>query len=379
LDDEGNPGDGTGKPTVRISHSTFANNRAEAQFSDPALAEPFGAFAGFALGGALSFFAGDTTVSHSEFIDNQAIGGTGANGSNGGFSAGGAIFTNDFSPFDAVGPILGRDSSLHVSHSRFVGNTSSGGDGDGEGTGGLGTGGAITASISFFPETASIRHSVFKYNTAVGGAGGLNGPGGKAVGGGVAALAGADVSVGYSKFAHNEAIGGSGGALGEGGDGIGGGIGLARLITAEPTDFELLIPSITIHHAQLKGNQATGGLGGDGAGGGNGNGGGLGVTQGATATVSRSRFARNLSAGGSGGLGGDGGNGQGGGVYNSGATTSIAHSIVFRNLAQAGSGGFEGSDGEGLGGGLFNAPAGNPQSRSADEAPHTLQSCRHRR
>ena len=237
-------GDGTpGQPVVMISHSTFTGNVAQSLVADPTLAGAFAPFAGFAFGGAFANLAGDATVSHSRFENNSVVGGNGASGSPGGFANGGAIYSDDFSPFDEVPPILGRDSSLDVSHSKFVGNSSTGGIGDAGARGGVSAGGAISVSISFLEDSANIRHSFFQYNTAAGGAGGTDGgDGGAALGGAVSVLAGADAAIANSHFSHNTAQGGTGAAAGNGGDGTGGAIGLGRIVTAVPTPLEALVP-----------------------------------------------------------------------------------------------------------------------------------------
>lgn len=343
-------GEGTpGQPKMDITHSVFSGNRARAAINDPALAGDFAAFSGFAFGGAVANLAGDVSVSHSRFVDNAVFGGNGINGNDGGFANGGAIYTNDFSPFDVVGDVLGRDSSLDVTHSTFVGNSSTAGTGDAAAGGGVAAGGAISASLAFLPDSAHIRHSVFTGNTANGGAGGEGGAGGSAVGGALSVLAGADVAVAYSRFFGNAANGGAGT---DGGDGTGGAIGLGRIVTAVPTPLEALVPSIVVRHTMLRGNSANGGLGIAGTGG-NGNGGGLGVTAAANASVTRSLILHNRAVGGAGTQGGDG---RGGGVFNLGSTTDLARTIIFRNAAEAGDGD---DDGLGLGGGMFNGDDGD--------------------
>ncbi len=349
-------GDGTpGQPVINISHSNFSNNRAIALVADPSVAGDFAPFAGFAFGGAVSNLAGNATITHSHFDNNSVEGGSGASGNPGGFANGGAIYSDDFSPFDGVPPVLGRDSSLTVSHSTFDGNGSTGGVGDTGLPGGVAAGGAISVSIAFLEEAANIQHSLFVHNTATGGAGGAEGgAGGAALGGALSVLAGAEVSVANSRFSHNTAQGGDGAAGGDGGSGTGGAIGLGRIVTAVPTPLEGLLPSLAIRRSSITHNAARGGAGGDGGNGGNGNGGGLGVTQGASANVVGALIVRNQAVGGAGGADGNGGNGQGGGVYNSGSNTSLARTSVFLNYAKAGAAGAGGADGQGLGGGLFN-------------------------
>ena len=254
LDGNGTPG----QPVITITHSTFEGNVARALVADPSTAGSFAPFAGFAFGGAFSNLAGDATVTHSRFVGNSVIGGAGAAGNPGGLANGGAIYSDDFSPFDLVPPLFGRDSNLNVSHSKFVDNHSTGGVGDTAARGGVAAGGAISVSIAFLPESANIRHSFFTHNTATGGAGGAEGgAGGPAIGGALSVLAGADVAVAHSRFSDNQAQGGVGTAGGAGGDGTGGAIGLGRIVTAEPSDLEFLLPSITISHSTLSGNSAS--------------------------------------------------------------------------------------------------------------------------
>lgn len=367
LDDEGNPGEGTPAASVSIRHSTFRHNTAEALVTDPANAGDLAPFAGFALGGAFLSVAGEASVSHSTFLHNTAKSADGIRGNAGGTAVGGAIFSNDFSPFDAVGPIFGRDSRLDVEHSLFIGNAAVGGDGEGGGKGGAANGGAIGASIAFFPEGGAIRHSVFQGNAALGGEGGAaGGEGGDGTGGAVAILAGSSLEIGHAKFTGNLARGGNGGPGAAGGDGQGGGVGLTNLVTSIQVDganlFDGLLPSVTIHHSRFLGNQAQGGRGSSSGGtGGNGIGGGLAVDGGGQASVSRSSFLFNRTQG---GRGETGGNGQGGGVgvTENNAELEIARTFLVGNQAVGGNG--ADADGLGQGGAGFNG--GDPEDLALD-------------
>ena len=358
-------GSGTGSPSIVITHSSFRSNRAEALFSDPANSGDFAPFAGWALGGRRLIEAGNLSVSHTSFHDNEVQGGLGVidvgpSVGNGGAALGGAVFSTDFTPFDSDG-VPGRDSETNIRFSRFVGNEVEGGQGVGSGVGGHAYGGGVAFSISFFPEMGVVSHSRFNGNMATGGDGGASGPGGDGIGGAVASTGGAAADIKFSHFTRNYAMGGDGGGSAAGGDGLGGAVGVPRLVTAVPVpDFER--PGhIDIRRSSFRFNVAAGGIGGDDAGvGGNGMGGAIGIDSGSTANVSRSLLLRNQARGGLGGeFGGDGGMGQGGGLFNgSESLTELSRNIVFSNLAVGGMGQLGGSDGLGQGGGLFNADDG---------------------
>jgi hypothetical protein len=306
----GLPDDGTGPATLFVSHSTFEGNRSEALENNPATVGDLAPFAGFAFGGAIANFASDATVTHSTFIGNSAKSGDGVNGNQGGTGSGGAIKTSDFSPFDGdavpgqAGPntdgIPGRNSSLLVEHSRFIGNSVTGGTGDGDATGGAANGGAISGSIGFFPETGIIRHSLFENNNATGGVGG--GIGGQGTGGAIAAVAGTSFDVEHSRFIDNTATGGQGGTSARGGDGQGGAIGLTNLVTSVQTPdganlFDGLFSSVRIDRSTIARNQSVGGQGGSEGMDGNGLGGGIGLSDGASGEISRSIIRNNRAEG----------------------------------------------------------------------------------
>ena len=119
------------------------------------------------LGGAIMNDAGTFTVSHSEFRDNQAVGGAGG-GFPGGFGAGGAI----------ANVALFGDAILSVSDSTLTDNQAVGGAA-GVGTSAqIGRGGAIAnfvAGAASLPVTVTatmtVSHSTLLGNQAIGGAG----------------------------------------------------------------------------------------------------------------------------------------------------------------------------------------------------------------
>lgn len=346
---------GTKSAALVISESAFVHNSARALQTNPIAAGDFAAFAGFAFGGAIVNLAGDADVEDSLFLSNRVDGGVGVHGNEGGTAQGGAIFTLDFSPFivpDAPGVVVpGRDARVTVEDSTFIRNASNGGDGDTSSAGGMGSGGAISAGISFFPDAALISGSTFIGNRATGGDGGRASDGGLGVGGGVAALAGASVTVQDASFIRNVAAGGQGGKRGTGGEGRGGAIGLALLNTPVETPFEgaPFIPSIFVSSASMLHNRAIGGRGG--LAGGDGHGGGIFLDDGAVAIVDEVYIRRNSAIGGRGRTGGDG---QGGGIFNGDSTVTLTASHIVRNSARGGSGRGRGNNGASQGGGLFN-------------------------
>lgn len=375
---------GTDSPSAEISHSSFEANTAESIFSDPDAAGPFAPFAGWAIGGAVADIAGSLNVSHTSFEANVARGGNGSidlfgtgdppvlSQGDGGNGIGGAIFVDDFSPFDVIG-VPGRDAFLDVRHSQFSDNAAYGGDAIATGSGGQGAGGAIGFGISydesfgFSSDSGVVRHSVFQQNLAEGGDGGADGgAGGVATGGGIALLTGANVDVNYSHFTHNSVRGGQGTQAGRGGDGLGGAIGVGTLILTAPFPptppfpVDQFVSSLNVHHSFFFHNQAFGGGGGVAGDGGNGLGGAIGTAGpigssfGESSTnVSRSMILANRAVGGEGGSG-LGGNGQGGGVFNGDdSMTTLAHDFIFANLAVGGVGGV------GQGGGVFNSEFGD--------------------
>ncbi|QDV84948.1 hypothetical protein [Planctomycetes bacterium TBK1r] len=357
-------GTGTRSAAAVVTDSKFTRNVAEAIQNDPEAAVPFEVFAGFGMGGGIFNLASDLFVLDSSFKRNQAIGGEGVGNNAGGPGVGGAIFSDDFSPF--VVPevaVPGQDARVFVEGSDFSNNRARGGAGSGEGDGGNGYGGAVAASISFFPDAGELTDNDFRRNTAQGGQGGRRGgDGGSGVGGGVAALAGASLQIDAGVFVGNAAKGGNGGRGGDGGNGLGGGIGLSLLDTSVASPFEgfPFIPAASVNDTLLLRNRAVGGNGGRGGDGGNGLGGAIGSEGGATALVDEAIVLFNAAVGGRGhGRSGDGGDGLGGGIYNGDATTVLTGSQIRLNAAWGGRGGRFFGRGDGLGGGIYNAEAGS--------------------
>lgn len=336
---------GTGSPSLTVQHSQFIHNRVEVRETNVAALGPFGAFAGFAFGGAISNYAGNASIFHTTFVQNTVRGGDGVGENIGGTSSAGAIFTDDFSPFISdPNAIPGRDAHLLVEHSRFLQNVVVAGNGGSSADGGAANGGAIAGSVSFFPDSATIRHSQFIGNRAQAGMGGPNrGQGGVATGGAINANSGASFLIEHSLFRQNTALGGTGET---GGDGRGGAIGLGVLVTnfKNPDGsnlFEFLAPSVEIHHSLISRNVA---VGGDCLTGGNGLGGALAVSSGGSASVSSSLIFRNRAVGGD-----TSGDGLGGGISNGqDSDLELTRSLVFGNLAVGG------IRGEGAGGGVNN-------------------------
>jgi hypothetical protein len=356
-------GTGTRSAAAVVTDSKFTRNAAEAKQNDPDSAVPFEVFAGFGMGGGIFSLASDLFVQDSTFHRNKAIGGDGVGNNAGGPGVGGAIFSDDFSPF--IVPevaVPGKDARVFVEGSDFSDNRARGGAGSGEGDGGNGYGGAVAASISFFPDAGELTDNEFHGNTAQGGNGGKRGGGGggNGVGGGVAALAGASLQIDDGVFVGNSAKGGNGGRGGDGGNGLGGAIGLSLLDTSVPSPFEAFIPFASVNDTLLLRNRAVGGKGGHGGDGGNGLGGAIGAEGGATAVIDEAIVLFNAAvAGRGGGRSGDGGDGLGGGIYNGDATTVLTRSQVRLNAAWGGRGGRFFGRGDGLGGGIYNAEAGS--------------------
>ena len=183
--------------------------------------------------------------------------------------------------------------------------------------------------------TLRVRRSLFTDNEARGGDGGMGGVG---RGGGLFNAGNADVR--QTTFRDNRAVGGGGSV---GGNGIGGGISNAGGGV------------LTLSHATLSDNRAEGAPR-SGAGtfpvNGGANGGGL-LNLGATATVSYSRFTRNVSMGGTGAAGVNGGNGTGAGIatgsFDLAAAITVSHSTFSDNQSLGGAGGLGAVGGNGEG------------------------------
>jgi hypothetical protein len=317
-------------------------------------------------GGALDvLFCPQMQISKSTFTDNQALGGAGAAGAQGGNGVGAAMG-------------IGR-SNLPVTGSTFASNRAQGGDGGNGaggagGGGGVGSGGAIALAVNSAGDfTTTVSGSFFGDNQAVGGAGGAGaagfagGNGGATRGGAITVSDGNFLTLSDSVVFSNVAIGGAGGQGGTlanggaGGDARGGGVAF-RGGSGTVTNVIFLL-----NEAQ-GGHGGSGGLGGNGGNGGNGTGGGIAAfTLGGpnpTVTLSDSLFVLNAARGGAGGnggaggVGGNGGNGQGGGLWAGSSTTAtIQQSAFILNEANGGAAGVGGSAGQGKGGGLYIDPA----------------------
>ncbi len=227
-----------------------------------------GPFSRAGLGGAIMNSAGTTTVSHSYFSGNRAVGGAGG-GFVGGSGAGGAI----------ANIALVADSTISVSHSTLVNNQAIGGAAALGMSPQVGRGGAIAnfvAPVAALPvtvtATASVSNSLILGNLARGGSGstGANGQGG-----GITNENGGILTVTNSLIALNQAIGGAGFA-GNGGNGLGGGI-----FNGPPNPFGT--PTLTLDRSLVVRNRADGGAAGDGGSAGLGQGGGLYLTPGGIA------------------------------------------------------------------------------------------------
>jgi hypothetical protein len=216
----------TGAPGLfTASHLTLRNNRAIGSAGNAG-----GDFLGEAGGGGL-FNGIDTigvgtataTVSDSTIADNEALGGQGADGANGGDALGGGI-ANVFG------------SILTVSGGTLTGNRAGGGAGGSGGNGGGGLGGGLfndgpsTAPSNLGdPTILTVFNSRIVNNEAEGGAGSTGGLGGNGFGGGLYVAGGDEtvtVTVADSRIERNEAEGGDGGGRHhhDDGQGIGGGV-----------------------------------------------------------------------------------------------------------------------------------------------------------
>jgi hypothetical protein len=255
---------------------------------------------------------------------------------------------------DAFGGGIYSTGSLTVSHSRFVGNRSIGGDGNPGGPGSTGLGGAImSAGVGGVLSTATISHCTFVDNEAQGGAIGAGAPFTRSGIGGAILTGDGSMTVSHSQFHGNRAIGGAGGGF-PGAFGAGGAIANASLFG----------PGIlTVSHCSLTGNEAVGGAAAPGASPQAGKGGAIAnfvpavaaPTASATLLVTHSTLLGNKAVGGS---GTNGGAGQGGAISNeNGGNLTVTSSLIALNRAIGGAAD-GGAAGNGLGGGIFNAPPG---------------------
>ena len=198
--------------SLTVAHSTFTGNQATG--ADASAGNGGGAF-----GGAISNRGGSqATVLHSTFADNLAQGGKGANGGparnggNGGNGGGGAIANvNDSFLVASAG------STLSIEHTEFTNNQcigGGGGNGSAGGNGGNGLGGNGGAILSIGEgSTVLVTHSTFTGNHVMGAAGGNGGDGGRGGNGGngqggAIVQFSATLTVEHSTFTDNHATGG---------------------------------------------------------------------------------------------------------------------------------------------------------------------------
>jgi hypothetical protein len=344
--------------TVTVSGSDFVGNQAIG--GNGGVLDPNTEFGlGDASGGAIHAEgpASFLTVNACNFTANAAIGGSGSSYPNGPQNGGYYLDGAD------GGAIVCHDSAnLTLSKSTFTNNAAIGGSSSSAisalfGWMGAGIGGAIHAQGA-----TTITSTTFRGNVAIGGSGDTAGSGTIEVGGGYGGAIYKDafvrsaspLNVSNSTFTNNVAVGGAGNQGGIlAGEGIGGGImtifygPLAATVTA------------AVLGCRFDGNQAVGGSGGAAGTGADGLGGALANVLGATLTVSGCTLSGNQASGGAGGTGGNGGAGFGGGLYNDGTSTVIvAGSKVTNNQAAGGAAGTGGSAGTGFGGGLYLAAGG---------------------
>ncbi|MHC1769260.1 MAG: hypothetical protein AB9869_34095 [Verrucomicrobiia bacterium] len=192
--------------TLSITHSTFSQNQALGGNGNS------GMLSGVAASGAIqseSWGIGSPwlEVSHSRFDHNQAIGGNVNSGIFSSIVFGGAIhFAN----------CPGTVSDCTLGHNQALGGVggpgANGGDGCGGGLDAEGAGSIVT-----------VTDCTVEQNTALGGPGGPGGIGGNGSGGGLRSGGGATLTVINTTAARNHAQGGAGLADGTGGNGWGGG------------------------------------------------------------------------------------------------------------------------------------------------------------
>jgi hypothetical protein len=150
--------------------------------------------------------------------------------------------------------IVGQLAEATVSHCTLTDNQAVGGAGGSGQDGGAGRGGGlVTASGA----TATVVHCIFTGNQALGGSGGTGGHGGNGVGGGLYTGVSGRVTLVGCLITDNEAVGGTapGGAAGHG---RGGGVYIAMggTMTADSTTL------ITGNHASTSNDDVFGDLGG---------------------------------------------------------------------------------------------------------------------
>jgi hypothetical protein len=290
--------------TMTVAHSAFLGNQAiGGRGGDGGAGGNGGSFGVVSTGGAINNGGSTLTVSHSTFMGNRAIGvnggngGVGGQGGNGGEGAGGAI-SSTRPPVILTGGTPLR-ATLHVSHSRFLGNEAiggAGGDGGSGGNGGAGGPGQGGALRTFFTDW-DVSHSLFVFNHATGGAGGdrgtggaLGGAGGAGNGGGFFNVNGSVGTISHTRVSFNQAAGGAGGLGGNGGNGQGGGV-----FNGGPSPEGA--PSLALHHSKIVHNEAFAGVAGLGGSDGQGVGGGVFIVSGGTVSADLvTRIAHNYAS-----------------------------------------------------------------------------------
>lgn len=322
-----NLGDVGGGPVLgSISSSVFLNNSAVAAAGSGGSAE----------GGAILSEGGQLSLSNSQLIGNQALGGSAASGpfASAGFGVGGGLSVE-------VGGIV-------ISATSFVDNQAVGGSSPNQ-SGGFALGGGMATSFPPSPAVSStISNSLFAGNQAIGGAGAFAT---FAAGGGLSNVFN-PLTITNTSFLGNSVIGSAGLNGGDGGSAQGGAI---------LNDDDGTHPMV-IQGGLIAGNSAIGGNGGDATGhggqGGEADGGGI-ANLGGSMTITGPLLTANLAQGGDGGrgsVGGNGGNGVGGGLYASFGAIVVTGATITFNVADGGRGGdgttTDGLDGQGLGGGV---------------------------
>ncbi len=140
-----------------------------------------GAAQGLAAGGGLdNSFGATATIKDSQIINNQALGGAGGPGDDGGAAVGGGISVGS-----STLPSFGSSddaSSLTVTNSTIASNTARGGNGGSMANGGDGQGGGIWFGLDS-TGTLALDNSVITGNFALGGQAGAGGKDGQGSGG----------------------------------------------------------------------------------------------------------------------------------------------------------------------------------------------------
>jgi hypothetical protein len=309
--------EGPGSTSATVTDSSFVGNEARGGNGG------FGGGSGAGgVGGALNNYSATLVVNGGFFKDNESRGGSGGfGGGSANDSVGGAIGATVLN-LGPTGPFVLPTTT--VTGSQFVKNQAVGGTGGASGLGNPGGdgGGARGGAVANLFGTLDLSDSSVVQNAATGGAGGAGGGnGGTARGGGVANDRGGIATISGTAVVNNQATGGAGADGGSGGDALGGGIfnGRVNRFTSNSQ------AALTLTDSSVSANGATGGTGGAG---GNGFGGGLFNAAGTpTATLRDVVLTGNAATG-----GGATGQGIGGGIYSTG-TVYVHHAVVEGNNA----------------------------------------------